>query len=80
MLEYKNNDTFENSKLKVNVEEKFEQILSRLAYEKMTDLQQIKLVELHQHGNKLLQFKRMFTYDKRVRFFLYKSINNAKNF
>lgn len=56
----------EENKMKVNVDEKFEQILSKLAYEKMTDLQQIKLVEVYQHGNKLLQFKRILNFDQKV--------------
>ena len=65
-LEYKTNNP-EETKIRVNLDEKFEQLLNKLAYEKMTDLQQIKLVEIYQHGNKLLQFKRMFNYEKKVK-------------
>lgn len=52
--------------LKINVEEDFGKVLSKLAYEKMTEISNLKLVELHEHGNKLIQFKRVFGIEKIV--------------
>ena len=52
--------------LKINIEEDFCKVLSKLAYEKMTEISNLKLVELHEHGNKLIQFKRAFGIEKIV--------------
>lgn len=64
-IEFKT-ETKEWNKLKLNIEDKFEKVLNHLAYEKMCDCQNFILVEVYEHGNKLLQFKRILSFEQKV--------------
>jgi len=68
-LEFKSADK-ETYILKINVEDKFEKVLGKLAYEKMTEVPHLKLIELYEHGNKLLQFKRMLNFENMVKVYI----------